>query len=99
MYNSIFIDEFYQKEKREDLPILDVREADEFQQGHIPSAKNMPLSGLVAHFNELDKKTDYYVICHTGSRSASACAFLSHQGFHVTNVMGGMSSWRGDVAS
>lgn len=97
MYNSIFIDEFYQKEKKEELPILDVREVDEFQEGHIPSATNIPLSQLEDRMKELDKTTSYYVICHSGGRSANACAYLSQQGFDVTNVMGGMSSWKGAI--
>ncbi|MGX7418594.1 rhodanese-like domain-containing protein [Carnobacterium gallinarum] len=98
MYNSIFIDEFYQKEKNEDLIILDVREVDEFQSGHIPSAQNMPLSLLGSTFTQLKKDTLYYIICHSGGRSANACNFLSQKGFNVINVMGGMSSWKGALA-
>ncbi|REC32626.1 hypothetical protein CF160_09345 [Enterococcus pseudoavium] len=98
MYNSIAMDEFYQKEKQEDLTILDVREVDEFQRGHIPEATNLPLSELAARFKELDQQTHYYVICHSGARSANASTFLSQQGFTVTNVMGGMSAWKGAIS-
>lgn len=98
MYSSIFIDEFYQKEKKEKLNILDVREVPEYQNGHIPSAINIPLNELGQRLDELDKATEFYVICHSGARSAVACDFLSRQGFKVVNVMGGMSSWKGAVA-
>lgn len=98
MYNTISNDEFYQKEKKEKLAILDVREVDEFANGHIPEAMNLPLSELGARFEELDKDQNYYVICHSGARSANASNFLSQQGYQVTNVLGGMSAWKGDIA-
>lgn len=97
MYKSISNDEFYQKEKKEPLDILDVRENYEYDNGHIPEAVNLPLSELGSRFYELDKSKNYYVICHSGARSANASEFLSAQGYQVTNVMGGMSAWRGDV--
>lgn len=97
MFQSISSDEFYQKEKSQQLAILDVREVDEFQNGHIPSAQNSPLSELDTHFSELDSDTAYYVICHSGGRSANACLFLAENGFDVTNVMGGMSVWKGAI--
>lgn len=99
MYNSIFIDEFDQKEKKEKLSVLDVREADEYQRGHIPSSVNVPLSELARRTDELDKTAELYVICQSGARSAMACDFLSRQGFSVVNVMGGMSAWRGALVS
>ena len=98
MYNTISNDEFYQKEKKEKLAILDVREVDEFANGHIPEATNLPLSELGARFEELDKDQNYYVICHSCARSANASNFLSQQGYQVTNVLGGMSAWKGDIA-
>lgn len=97
MCQSIFIDEFRQKEENEGVTILDVRERDEFADGHIPSAINLPLSELENRLNELNKDLLYYVICHSGRRSENACAFLSHRGFNVVNVIGGMSSWKGDI--
>lgn len=97
MFNSISNDEFYQKEKKEQLQILDVREAFEYANGHIPEAENLPLSELADRFSELDKSQAYYVICHSGARSANASEFLSGQGYQVTNVMGGMSAWKGEI--
>lgn len=97
MFQSISSDEFFQKEKSHPLAILDVREVDEFQNGHIPSAQNIPLSELDIRFKELDKDTSYYVICHSGGRSVNACLFLGEHSFNVTNVMGGMSVWKGAI--
>lgn len=97
MYKSIGMPEFYQEAKRTTLPIIDVREADEYARGHVPGAKSMPLSSLGDDFAKLDKNTDYFVICQSGSRSSMACQFLASQGYNVTNVMGGTGSWMGPL--
>lgn len=97
MHKSTGMPEFYQEAKRHQLPIIDVREIDEFEAGHIPNAKNVPLSTLAENFETLDKDQAYYVICQAGGRSARACDFLSKQGYDVTNVLGGTSAWPGEM--
>ena len=97
VYQSIANDEFYQKQKKKSLSILDVREREEFASGHIPNAHNLPLSQLSLCSDKLNKNTSYYVICQSGRRSAQACTFLSSHGYQVTNVMGGMSTWKGQI--
>ncbi|GAA0483095.1 rhodanese-like domain-containing protein [Alkalibacterium indicireducens] len=57
MYRSVSMDEFGQKQKRENLNIIDVREADEFAAGHIPGAVSMPLSGLAQEFKTRELPT------------------------------------------
>ena len=84
MYNTIGMPEFYQEAKRKKLPIIDVREEMEYQLGHVPQAINLPLSTLTENYQ-------------MGSRSAQACAFLSQQGYQVTNVLGGTSGWLGQL--
>jgi len=72
MIKAISMDEFTQKEKREPLEILDVREVDEFAQGHIKTAQNLPLSELTEQISDLEKDKNYYVICHSGARSQTS---------------------------
>lgn len=98
MYKSIGMPEFYQETKHQNLPIIDVREVDEYAAGHVPNAKNLPLSTLAENFATLDKEQPYYLICQVGGRSARAAEFLSQQGFDVTNVMGGTSAWPREMA-
>jgi rhodanese-related sulfurtransferase len=57
----------------------------------------MPLSGLEDTVDQLDKDENYYVMCLSGARSTAACQYLASKGYKVTNVMGGISAWRGDV--
>lgn len=97
MYRSISIDEFYQKNKTESLNIIDVREVDEYIKGHIPNSKNHPLSNIEQEKNKFSKSKEYYIICQSGNRSSIVSKYLGELGFDVVNVMGGMSSWKGDI--
>ena len=84
----------HQKEDITILDILDVREVDEFQAGHIEGALNAPLSTLENGYEQLDVSKRYYVICQGGMRSERACQFLETKGFDVVNVEGGMNQWK-----
>ena len=97
MLTNISMADFYEKYQHEHLDLIDVREVHEFQAGHVPGAKNLPLSTLEQGYKELKPDHEYHVICQGGVRSASACQFLSAQDLTVTNVEGGMNAWPGDV--
>jgi len=97
MYQSITMPEFEQLWKRNTVKLLDVREADEYAHAHVEGAISMPLSGIEDTAYQLDKNENYYVMCLSGARSMAACQYLSSKGYKVTNVMGGISAWRGEV--
>lgn len=86
--------EFQALNQKENITILDVREVDEFQAGHIEGALNAPLSTLENGYEQLDASKLYYVICQGGMRSERACQFLETKGFDVVNVEGGMNQWK-----
>ena len=86
--------EFQVLNQKEDITILDVREVDEFQAGHIEGALNAPLSTLENGYEQLDSSKRYYVICQGGMRSERACQFLETKGFDVVNVEGVMNQWK-----
>ena len=77
--------------------IIDVREPAEVAGGKIPGAVNIPLGLLEYRMNELDKSKEYTIVCLSGGRSSQATRFLEYQGFNVTNMMGGMMSWGGEI--
>lgn len=94
-YNTISLEAVEEKMK-EGYIVLDVREVNEYEQGHIPSAENKPLSILQqGDFSGLSKEENYVVICRSGNRSQTASDLLHKEGFHVMNVSEGMSSWTG----
>ncbi|MCY0899061.1 MAG: rhodanese-like domain-containing protein [Firmicutes bacterium] len=78
--------------------IVDVREASEFREGHIPRAKHIALSQLVHRLKEVPKDKTVVVVCRSGNRSNRAAELLSEAGFrNVFNMSGGMQRWRGPL--
>ncbi len=71
--------------------LLDVRTPAEFQEVHVPQARNLPLSKLDP--KSLDQTQHYLVICRSGNRGQQACDKLRAAGFTATNVDGGTLAW------
>ncbi len=69
--------------------LLDVRTEDEYALGHLSQAVNMPLHLLYVKHRLLSRDAHYVAYCATGSRSASACFFLSRLGYSVSVLEGG----------
>lgn len=69
--------------------IIDVREVDEYELGHLKGAINIPLSELRDRVGEIPKDKPVYLHCRTGQRSYNAALALQNMGFHnVTNITG-----------
>jgi rhodanese-related sulfurtransferase len=73
--------------------VVDVREAHEWVQGHVPGAVHIPMSGLVARVDELPRDRRIHVVCQVGGRSAQVVAWLNQQGYDSVNVEGGTAAW------
>ncbi len=76
-----------------DAVLLDVREDDEWDAGHVDGAVHVPLSDVPARLGELPDADPLYVICRSGNRSGRAAAWLNAQGVDSVNVAGGMKAW------
>jgi rhodanese-related sulfurtransferase len=75
-----------------DAPLLDVREQDEWDAGHVSGALHIPIGEVVERLGELpDEKL--YVLCRVGGRSAQVVQYLVAQGRDAVNVDGGMYAW------
>jgi rhodanese-related sulfurtransferase len=84
---------------REDAKVIDLRDADEFRQGHVAGSINIPMSQFTERAAELDKFKDKPVIlvCKTGTTATLAGRQLSARGFaNVARMQGGMQGWRAD---
>jgi rhodanese-related sulfurtransferase len=76
-----------------DALVVDVREARAYRPGHVPGARNVPLSVLPARLPELPRDQQVYVICQAGGRSAQATALMRAVGIDATDVAGGTGAW------
>ena len=84
---------------REDAIIIDVRNPQEFQQGHIPGAVLLPLDQLEDEVAYLIIAYDQiiYVYCQSGRRSALAAAILQEMGYTAVYDLGGIIDWSGEI--
>lgn len=74
--------------------LVDVREAWEWESGHIAGAVHLPMSSLPARCAELDREAEIVIYCHLGQRSRRAAAYLMGQGFQrVASLRGGIAAW------
>ena len=79
---------------RGEIALLDVREQEEWDAGHIEGATWIPLSDLDMRYQELDAGKRWVAYCHMGGRSAQAADYLQYVGLpNVANMLGGMAAW------
>jgi rhodanese-related sulfurtransferase len=75
--------------------VLDVRATGEFEAGHLPNARNIPLAELGQRIGELAAGRPVIVCCNTGMTSAKGAAALRKAGREeVFNLDGGLNAWR-----
>jgi adenylyltransferase/sulfurtransferase len=85
-------------ERGEKLEIIDVREPYEWQIGHIPGARLVPLSQIPEEIPRLDKGRETILYCKAGVRSMRAAQQLANAGVtDVRNLTGGILRWIDDV--
>jgi rhodanese-related sulfurtransferase len=76
----------------EGLAVLDVREQDEWDAGHVEGAVHVPLGELPTRLGEVPEGQTL-VVCKVGGRSGRAVMWLAQQGYDVVNLDGGMLDW------
>ncbi len=75
-----------------DAVLLDVREQDEWDAGHVEGALHIPIGEFVGRIAEVPD-APLYVLCRVGGRSAQVVQYLVGQGREAVNVDGGMFAW------
>lgn len=98
MYKTVMMNDLEQLLKKGPLNILDVREPEEYEEGHIPGAILTPISDFMKYISKIEKDKPYFIVCYSGARSQVVADYLGKNGFQVTNVMGGMSMYRGTLS-
>lgn len=78
--------------------LIDVREPNEFDNGHILGARNIPLSQLKMRLKELRPDKPVYLYCQNGTRSARAAQLLYKKGYKdLSHLQGGFKKWTGRI--
>jgi len=80
-------------ENEPDSILLDVRTKEEFEQGAIDGAINIPVDNLRSKLNELDKNKMINVYCQVGIRGYIAVRTLVQNGFRARNLSGGYKTY------
>jgi ArsR family transcriptional regulator len=76
--------------------VLDVRPKDEFSEGHLPGARNIPLAELTRRLNELPKKVEIVAYCRGPYCvfAYEAVAALRAKGFRASRLEDGFPEWK-----
>ena len=80
----------------EEVIILDVREQNEYDSGHIPGAILLPMRNIDANTAaEIipEKDSTVLVYCQSGNRSKAACTILAHLGYTDIYEFSGIRTW------
>jgi molybdopterin-guanine dinucleotide biosynthesis protein A/rhodanese-related sulfurtransferase len=79
--------------REQGVPLIDVREDDEYAAVHVPGAQHIPLGEVADRTAEVPTDTTVYVICARGGRSARAVEHYRSLGLDAVNVAGGTMAW------
>lgn len=80
--------------KLNDISIIDIRSVENYNNNHIPNAKNIPCDLLISNPNKyLSKGRRYFIYCQKGIKSVKVCNLLNSLGYTTTNIIGGYESW------
>lgn len=80
---------------QEQAVVLDVRDAQEFQRGHIAGAVNIPYAALAGRATELTKYQSKQIVVadKMGQHAGAAGRLLRERGYNAARLSGGISEW------
>ena len=93
-FSRVSVDEAKGMMSDGDVAVIDVREPHEYNAGHVPNAKLIPVAKVFARKDELPRDKDVIFICQVGQRSALACEMAAAAGLtRLFNLEGGTEAW------
>ena len=84
----------WQSPRLASFDLLDVRDPEEFADGHAPVARNLPLNTLRSRLGELSTERPPAVYCAVGGRAHNAVRLLRQHGCDAANLSGGYTTYR-----
>ena len=96
-YENMDVNTFASRIADQDVVMLDVRTAEEYDEGHIQNAINIDVKqdGFIEEAKSIlpaDKTIAVY--CRSGKRSANAAGMLTKAGYKIVNLEGGIMAWK-----
>ncbi|MFT5646571.1 MAG: hydroxyacylglutathione hydrolase [Aureispira sp.] len=92
--NQIEIEDFKTLQKDEDVQVVDLRGAAEYNAGHIKGADNVFVGTLPSNLDKINKDKKVVVHCQSGDRAAIGYSLLAKNGFkNISNYSPGMAEW------
>lgn len=77
--------------------LLDVRQPEEWSEGHIPGSTLIPLGELESRVGDVPRNREIVVVCRSGNRSKRGRDILLKAGFdRVTSMTGGLIAWKAE---
>jgi len=96
-YLKVLDEEEFKKEYRK-AQLIDVREPQEFKNGHILGARNIPVTQMKQRLVEIRPDKPVYLYCQGGTRSTRAAQLLHKKGYqHIYQLKGGFKKWTGKI--
>ena len=90
---GIFYWDQFEQITKDDL-LIDVRTKEEYEEGHISGALNIPVDDIRDRMNEIDRNKKIYTYCRAGLRGYLAQRILRQHGFNdIVNLSGGYQLW------
>ena len=78
------------------VQVVDVRNPDEYESGHVANSINIPVNDVLSRFSELPTEKTLLFICQMGGRSGLACEMVAAMGVDpdlIYNIEDGTPSW------
>lgn len=94
VHRSLTPQQVAERVARGEIDLVDVREVDEWQAGHAPGSRHIPLAELPARLAHLPRRRPVAFVCRSGGRSSVATELAARQGIAAHNVEGGLIAWQ-----
>lgn len=80
----------------ERFQLIDVRSLQEYSEGHIPGAVNLPLEQVEARLADMHSQDPVVLVCQSGRRAGMACNLLQTHRNDLQVLTGGTKAWMDD---
>ena len=90
---EISVDDLAAARDTGEATVIDVRNPDEYAEGHIPGARLIPLPELGDRLAEVPTDRPVHLVCQSGGRSAQGAELLTAAGLDAVSVTGGTRGW------